>query len=345
MKVETNEYPHAVDGLALALVTASSVPVLLLDGNLTVIAASDSFCYAFHIDPERAPERQLSELGRGEWDNPQVRALLRSTLLGYARVGAYEMELKRKDREPRRLVLNAVKLDTGDPQLVRLLFSVTDITSELAAEALRQKLALEKAALQQDIQHRIANGLQVITSVVLHAGRDLGWRGQPSGVALSMAAVEKRLAGTGEGEVEIAAYLSQLCDSLEAAMIEDPQRISLTVEADYSFRSADEATALGLIVIELVINALRHAFPDRRSGVIRVRYHLEAGNWTLSVSDNGIGVRHKPGRAGLGTSVIEVLARQLDADNALVSSEAGTTASVASRQRVSEFARHTASSH
>ncbi len=325
MIVESKETPATVDGLALALVSASSVPALLLDGNLTVIAASDSFCATFHIAPHLVTERQLSELGRGEWDNPQVRALLRATMLGYARVSAYEMELKRRDREPRRLVLNAVRLDTGDQRVVRILFSATDITSDLAAEALRQKLVLEKAALQQDMQHRIANSLQIVASVLLQAGRDFRWRDRPGGAhpALAMAAVEKRLGGTGEEQVEIAGYLQQLCDSLEAALIEDPGRISLVVEADYSVRCAADATALGLIVTELVINALRHAFPEHRSGTIRVCYQGDAQGWALTVSDDGIGMRQA--RPGLGTSVIEALARQLGADDVSVSGDGGTT--------------------
>jgi two-component sensor histidine kinase len=333
MNEKSIETPASIDGLALALVTASSVPVLLLDGDLTVIAASDSFCSTFHIAPDRVPERQLSELGRGEWDNPQVRALLRATMLGYARVGAYEMELKRRDREPRRLVLNAIKLDTGDPEVVRILFSVTDITSALAAEALRQKLAVEKAALQQQMQHRIANSLQLVASVLLQAGRDLRWGSQPGGAypALAMAEVEKRLGGTGEAEVEISAYLRQLCDSLEAALIENPERITLAVEAEYGMRCADDATALGLIVTELVINALRHAFPEHRRGTIRVAYRGAADGWTLEVSDDGSGMRHPQARRGLGTSVVEALARQLGADEVSVSGEGGTTVTLTRR--------------
>lgn len=325
--------PATIDGLALALVTVSSVPVLLLDGALTVVAASDSFCLAFHLDPAMVTERQLSELGRGEWDNPQVRALLRSTVLGYARVGSYEMEIKRRDREPRRLVLNAIRLDTGSTETVRILFSVTDITNELAAEAMRQRLAQEKAALQQEMQHRVVSSMQVITSVLLQAGRDLQWRTQPGSTrsVLTTAAVEKRLGGTGES-VEIAGYLRQLCESLKAAFIEEPPRITLTVDADYGMRSSDDATALGLIVTELVINALSHAFPDSRRGTIRVSYLASDEGWTLSVSDNGIGIRRPTAKAGLGTSVIEALANQLGAHDVSVSTEAGTTVSLTRRQ-------------
>ena len=333
MSVEDNTEPATIDGLALALVTVSSVPVLLLDGALTVIAASDSFCASFHVDPAKVAERQLSELGRGEWDTPQVRALLRTTVLGYARVGLYEMEVKRRDREPRRLVLNAIKLDTGSPEVVRILFSVTDITGELAMEAARQRLATEKAALQQQMQHRVVSSMQIITSVLLQAGRDLQWRTQPGAAhsVLSMAAVERRLGGGVDAEVEISGYLRQLCESLEAALIEEPSRIALMVDAEYGLWEPDDATALGLIVTELVINALSHAFPDARRGTIRVSYSGDAEGWTLSVSDNGIGVRNPEAMVGLGTSVIEALANQLGAHDVSVSSAAGTTVSLSGR--------------
>lgn len=333
MSVEDNTEPATIDGLALALVTVSSVPVLLLDGALTVIAASDSFCASFHVDPSKVTERQLSELGRGEWDTPQVRALLRTTVLGYARVGSYEMEVKRRDREPRRLVLNAIKLDTGNPEVVRILFSITDITGELAMEAARQKLSAEKAALQQQMQHRVVSSMQIITSVLLQAGRDLQWRTQPGAAhsVLSMAAVEKRLGGGGDAEVEISGYLRQLCESLEAALIEEPPRIALMVDAEYGLWEPDDATALGLIVTELVINALSHAFPDARRGTIRVSYSGNVDGWTLAVSDNGIGIRRPAAKAGLGTSVIEALANQLGAEDVSVHGEAGTTVSLSRR--------------
>jgi two-component sensor histidine kinase len=72
---------------------------------------------------------------------------------------------------------------------------------------------------------------------------------------------------------------------------------------------------LGLIVTELVINALKHAFPGSRPGRVVVAYEIEPEGWTLSVTDDGIG-RPDPGRGakvGLGTSVVEALARQLGA--------------------------------
>ena len=70
--------------LALALVASSNAPLLLLDGNLIVIAASKSFCRAFQIEPGQVAGRSLVGLGDGEWDMPQLAALLRATASGFA---------------------------------------------------------------------------------------------------------------------------------------------------------------------------------------------------------------------------------------------------------------------
>ena len=62
--------------LALAVVASSTAPLLLLDGDLTLIAASKSFCRAFQIDPASVSGCPLSKLGGGEWNVPQLDTLL-----------------------------------------------------------------------------------------------------------------------------------------------------------------------------------------------------------------------------------------------------------------------------
>ena len=69
--------------LALAMVVSSTAPLLLLDADLSIIAASASFCRAFEIKPPVAGQ-QLFDLGQGEWNLPQVRILMNATLSGDA---------------------------------------------------------------------------------------------------------------------------------------------------------------------------------------------------------------------------------------------------------------------
>ncbi len=74
--------------------------------------------------------------------------------------------------------------------------------------------------------------------------------------------------------------------------------------------------SIGLITTELVINALKHAFPGGSGGEIVVRYEVNEADWRLSVSDNGVGLQPNGGRrqhAGLGTTIVEALAHQLKA--------------------------------
>src|ERR1700689_1512193 len=104
-------HPDVALNLALAVIASSMAPLLLLNGDLTLIAASKSFCQAFKIDPANVPNRTLRELGSGEWDVPQLISLLKATALGYAEVEGYEIDLSRKGQTDRRLVLNAQKLD------------------------------------------------------------------------------------------------------------------------------------------------------------------------------------------------------------------------------------------
>jgi two-component sensor histidine kinase len=87
---------------------------------------------------------------------------------------------------------------------------------------------------------------------------------------------------------------------------------------------------LGLIVTELVINALKHAFPDDRNGKIKVDYKSQGPNWTLSISDTGIGMPKRAGdaKAGLGTSIVQALARQLQASITVTDANPGTSVSI-----------------
>ena len=98
-------------------------------------------------------------------------------------------------------------------------------------------------------------------------------------------------------------------------MIHDPKVLSIEVVVDDSVTDADVSVSLGLIVTELVINALKHAFPGHRSGKITVQYRSHGPNWTMSVSDNGIGMPDpSEGRKpGLRTNIVEALAKRLDA--------------------------------
>jgi two-component sensor histidine kinase len=329
-------HPDLALDLGLAIVAFSNTPLLLLDDELTVIAASTSFCLAFQIGPENVRDFKLFELGRGEWDRPQLHSLLKTTARGFAQVEAYEMDLARAGRETRRLVLSAHKLDYGDDENVRIILSVADVTDARVAEKVKDDLLREKALLVQEVQHRVANSLQIIASVLMQSARKMNSDESRFHLeaahqrVMSVAAVQKRLSASSLGDVELRSYLKGLCESLSASMIPDHDQLSLEVTADDTVTSSEVSVSLGLIVTELVINALKHAFPNYRKGRITVAYQAYGPRWSLTVGDNGIGISNVPGgsKSGLGTSIVEALARQLDAEVDVTNAHPGTEVTI-----------------
>jgi len=326
----------AAQKLALAMVECSEAPLLLLDGDLAVLAASESFGRAFQIDPQSVDGRSIFEMGSGEWDRPQLRALLKATRSGAADIAGYEMDLERKGTDSRRLVVNARNLKFGEADGVRLLVTISDVTEARIAEKLKDDLLREKAILLQEIHHRVANSLQIIASVLMQSARTV--RSQETRLHLkdahnrvmSIAKVQKQLATSWTGPVELGPYMAQLCDSLGASMISDHDRLSIDVKTDKSVVTADISISLGLIVTELVINALKHAFPEGRRGTINVGYQSQGPNWTLSVRDDGVGMPEDSmdAKPGLGTSLVEALARQLSARVQVDAAKPGTNVSI-----------------
>jgi two-component sensor histidine kinase len=145
---------------------------------------------------------------------------------------------------------------------------------------------------------------------------------------MSVASLQKQLAASTLGEVQLRPYLTTLCESITASMIRDHKQLFLQVKADDSVTSADASVSLGLIVTELVINALKHAFPDNRQGGIVVKYDSEGPSWVLSVADDGVGMPKDSSKPGLGTSIVQALAKQLGATISVASDSTGTNVSV-----------------
>ncbi len=112
-------------------------------------------------------------------------------------------------------------------------------------------------------------------------------------------------------------------------MIGDVGQIALIVEGGDGVVEARVSVSLGLIVTELVINALKHAFPDGRPGIITVDYNFHGPNWVLCVRDDGVGMPLiAPVRTGLGTGIVAALAAQLHASVEITPEHPGTQVSI-----------------
>ena len=196
----------------------------------------------------------------------------------------------------------------------------------------------QKEILLQEMQHRVANSLQIIASILLLKARTV--QSEETRLHLqdahqrvmSVATVQQQLHASGLNErIEIGPYLSKLCASLSASMVGERRPLSIKVQATSGRAVSSEAVSLGLIVTELVINALKHGFQGGEEGEILVSYDVQDSGWRLSVSDNGSGPKEaasEPPHAGLGTSIVEALAHQLNATVQKTSGREGTMVSI-----------------
>src|SRR5271170_81729 len=325
--------------LAQAIVDTIRDPLLVLDQQLRVVTASRAFCRTFRMNPQDIQGRPVYELGVGQWDIPELRLLLGEVAPQHAVMEAYEVERVFPIIGRRSMLLNAREVfNQGTQKLI--LLAIEDVTDQRAAEREMAALLQQKETLLQEMQHRVANSLQIIAGILLLKARTvqseetrLHLRDAHDRV-MSVATVQQQLQASAHGgPIELGAYLSRLCDALAASMIGDSRPIVLKVEADPGTGVSAEAVSIGLITTELVINALKHGFPSGSNGggEIFVKYEVDEGNWRLSVSDNGVGLQQDGGRrghTGLGTTIVEALAHQLKASVELSSRSPGMTVSI-----------------
>jgi two-component sensor histidine kinase len=324
--------------LAQAMVDTVRESLLVLDRDLRVVAASRSFYSTFHTTHGETVGRLIYDLGSGGWNNPALRELLERIIPEHGVMNHFEVEQEFPGIGKRTMLLNARKVFYQGDLNTTLLLAIEDISDRRAIERQLQGLSEQKDMLLSEMSHRVANSLQIIASILLLKARSVqseetrGHLEDAHRRVMSVASLQQHLQATGKGEeVEIGSYLSKLCDTLTGSMVREKDSVALKVIADAGTATSEQAVSIGLIVTELVINALKHAFPvTMKSGAISVSYEIKGNDWKLSVSDNGVGMPKKldKKKAGLGTTLVKALAHQLQAQVETVTSDKGTVVSI-----------------
>lgn len=198
-----------------------------------------------------------------------------------------------------------------------------DMTERKRAEVQRQEALVRERLLRKEIHHRVKNNLQVLSSLLFLQS---SYVTDPSMHEIlnesrnrlqSIALIHENLyQSSGQSKIQLTDYLQALASDLAHSYGAHERGISLDVKAAGARLSIEQAVSCGLIITELVSNALRHAFPEQRAGRVEIQAQaLGDGRLRLRVSDNGIGlpldVKDQKVR-GLGLRLVSDLARQLD---------------------------------
>jgi two-component sensor histidine kinase/ActR/RegA family two-component response regulator len=183
-------------------------------------------------------------------------------------------------------------------------------------------LAEERALLLREVNHRVSNSLQLIASL-LHFQGDVSGNTdvkaalkEAIGRVLAVARVHRSLYTSFDVRwVSLADYVASLIHDLDDVTADGNGGVNtITFSADRIQAGPDTAVAVGIVLTELVLNALKHAYPGGR-GPVRVRLQAKASEIELSVEDDGVGGLHEQGdrqRPGLGQRIIGGMADKID---------------------------------
>ncbi|MEI6874370.1 MAG: PAS domain S-box protein [Spirochaetota bacterium] len=203
------------------------------------------------------------------------------------------------------------------------LFSIVhDITERRQAELALLASLDEKTTLLKEVHHRVKNNLQIVASLInlqasrMGAGDAVIALRNIEGRILSMALLHESLYRSGNlAHVDFSFYVEELCAQLLRSLGPSSGRVALERRVERLGLSLDQALPCGLIINELVSNALKHAFPGERQGRIVVELRLaEAGLVALRVDDDGVGLPtglDADSTPTLGLRLVGNLARQL----------------------------------
>jgi two-component sensor histidine kinase len=191
-----------------------------------------------------------------------------------------------------------------------------------------ERLAAQQALLLREVNHRVANSLQLISSLIALQGRrvaDPAARDMLRRAAErvdAVALVHRRLYTSNDVEfVDMDQYLAGLIEEFRRALESDGDENSIELHAESVRIPTDKAVSIGLIVNELVTNALKYAYPRGSPGPVRVSFTRPEGQRvTLVVEDEGVGypsTTTPPKGSGVGAMIVAAMAETLQATLAL----------------------------
>jgi hypothetical protein len=201
-----------------------------IDQKLRVVAASRSFYLMFKVSADDTQGKLLYDLGDGQWDIPKLRLLLGKIVPDQGAMENYEVEYDFPSIGRRTMLLNARKVFYEKGSHSTILLGIEDITDKRILENEKDDLIRQKQVLLEELEHRVANSLQIIASIIMLKARAVELEETRRHLqdahnrVISVAAVQKHLHGSvTKGSIEMGPYLATLAKS----MISDNRAISI----------------------------------------------------------------------------------------------------------------------
>ncbi|MFQ5600102.1 MAG: histidine kinase dimerization/phosphoacceptor domain -containing protein [Candidatus Krumholzibacteriia bacterium] len=234
-------------------------------------------------------------------------------------VAIAEKVFRRKDGTSVPVSFSGAALRSAGGPLQGFVCVAQDLTERKGIEERLRRSLSEKELLLREVHHRVKNNLQVISSLLdlqssyIEDPKALEKFSESQNRIRSMALIHEQLYTTNLAEIDFRAYLELLASHLLHSFGR-PDSVQVRMQVEDLRLDIDQALACGLIVNELVTNALKHAFPAESAGEILISFREESGERVLSVADDGRGLREDfdpETSQSLGMSLVVTLVKQL----------------------------------
>jgi two-component sensor histidine kinase len=185
---------------------------------------------------------------------------------------------------------------------------------------LNEEIIQQKELLLGEVHHRVKNNLQLINSIVELQAMDTKDEKSSS----SLADIQKRIAAIAElhqflyqsddvEKVDVNQYLTSLVEGLKQSFNKTNKQLEIIPQIASLNLDIKTAVPIGLIVNELVTNALKYAFVGKDSGSIQINLNKDQNRLILSIKDDGVGIDNENPKSSFGMKMVKSLCRQLKA--------------------------------
>lgn len=257
-----------------------------------------AFLEAVHPEDRDRVENELTRLATGDYD--------------------VEYRIQRSDGEIHRLHDRAYPIENDEGEVTQVAGITEDISDRSEIKKQLQNRAREKETLLQEILHRVKNNLQVIISLLRLQARSLDNEEATNALLKTehrlqtMAMIHKKLYEKfNASRINFAEYIEDLVDMIRKSHLEPDQTVEFNLDLPSVNLDVGTCITCGLMINELVTNALEHAFSDDRSGSLDIQFFTDASSdHHLVVKDSGSGVdlETMKRRDSLGFELVQTLA-------------------------------------
>ena len=250
-------------------------------------------------------------------------------------ISLQQLQLEKEASQKRWYLISGIFLALVLIIIILFLRKILKQRKQLTLEVFKKEEALkENDLLLQEMHHRTKNNLQLLNSILSLHSRNIDNPVAQKALQSSRDSVgaigllHHQLYKTKDlKKVYFQPYVDELCDYFRKAFSLEERRISLSCNCEDFSVDIDKAIPLGLIMNEMVTNAIKHAFEGKNSGAIQLNVKTQMGQITIEVVDNGVGrnAATEPS-TGTGRKLIKIFSDKFKADFDYINKDKGTLA-------------------